>query len=331
MPGFLFVADSRRMANLAFCPICRVGPQHPPDQIGGGVLYDCSNCGPYWLTGTAAVVLPENIEAAPERRFLLAHFVRQRSRAGERTKVDSHLVQHAFATSTAFPSAFEQLENLLIWLAQNTRPGQLITIEFRTFQAIVGSPDELALRWVALSAHQRGFVHGYETSSSDGFRFEAATLTLEGWTWFDDIGRHKRSRIAFMAMQFNDPTLDKIVNDHFRRAVERTGFTLRRLDDQPRAGIIDNILRVEIRRARVMICDLTHRNPGAYWEAGFAEGIGIPVVYTCEHGAMSAKTLHFDTRNCTVVPWTEAEPEKAADMLTATIRNSLPDEAKLED
>ena len=26
----------------------------------------------------------------------------------------------------------------------------------------------------------------------------------------------------------------------------------------------------------------THGDPGAYWEAGFAEGLGKPVIYTCE-------------------------------------------------
>ena len=59
----------------------------------------------------------------------------------------------------------------------------------------------------------------------------------------------------------------------------------------PKAGLIDDRLRVEIRTSRFLIADLTHENAGAYWEAGFAEGLGKPVIYTCEKSKFdTAKT-----------------------------------------
>ena len=70
-------------------------------------------------------------------------------------------------------------------------------------------------------------------------------------------------RKAFMAMEYGDPILDRLVNDHFRPAVQDTGFVLRRLDDEPRADLIDDRLRVEIQSSRFLIVDLTHRNAGA--------------------------------------------------------------------
>ncbi len=39
---------------------------------------------------------------------------------------------------------------------------------------------------------------------------------------------------------------------------------------------------VQIRDAKFVIADLTHGNDGAYWEAGYAEGLGKPVAYICE-------------------------------------------------
>ena len=50
-----------------------------------------------------------------------------------------------------------------------------------------------------------------------------------------------------------------------------------------------------MRGARFVIADLSHDNNGAYFEAGFAEGIGLPVVYTCEVKKFEAKKTHFDT------------------------------------
>jgi hypothetical protein len=134
-----------------------------------------------------------------------------------------------------------------------------------------------------------------------------------------------------MAMPYGIPALGSLVNEHFRPAVLQTGFTLRRLDDEPEAGMIDQRLRVEIRRARFLICDLTDRNAGAYWEGGFAEGLGLPVIYTCEESKLDPMHLHFDTRNSLTVPWSLGDPARAVELLKATIRNTLPEEAKLED
>jgi nucleoside 2-deoxyribosyltransferase len=83
-----------------------------------------------------------------------------------------------------------------------------------------------------------------------------------------------------MAMQF-DSEMDRVVKDCFKPAVARTGFELRVLTDGQPAGSIDDQLRVALRTSRFVIADLTHDNNGAYWEAGFAEGLGRPVIYTC--------------------------------------------------
>jgi hypothetical protein len=88
-----------------------------------------------------------------------------------------------------------------------------------------------------------------------------------------------------MALKFRQPELDKAVEECFRPGVERAGFELRILSDQQGAGLIDNQIRASLLSARFVISDLTHGSYGAYWEAGFGEGRGIPVIYTCEKTA----------------------------------------------
>ena len=95
--------------------------------------------------------------------------------------------------------------------------------------------------------------------------------------------------------------------------------------------MIDNRLRVEIRRSRFMIAELTDSNRGAYWEAGFAEGLGLPVIYTCEESYFREKRTHFDTGHQHTVVWREDEMENAIEDLKATIRATLPADAKLSD
>jgi len=82
-----------------------------------------------------------------------------------------------------------------------------------------------------------------------------------------------------------------------------------------------------------LISDLTHRNPGAYWEAGYAEGLGKPVIYTCRKDVFEDKRAgpHFDTNHHLTVIWDLAGLDAAMSKLKDTIRATLPDVAVLSD
>jgi len=121
------------------------------------------------------------------------------------------------------------------------------------------------------------------------------------------------------------------VNDCFKPAITRTGFELRLLTDRQPAGLIDDQLRMALRASRFVIADLTHGNNGAYWEAGFAEGLGRPVIYTCQRSAWEKQKTHFDTNHLATIIW---HPENLADTewrLAAMIRTTLPAKAKMTD
>jgi hypothetical protein len=155
-------------------------------------------------------------------------------------------------------------------------------------------------------------------------------LTFEGWQRYEEL-KHKmvESRKAFMAMKFGDGELDRVVDECFKPAVVRTGFELRILMEAQPAGLIDDQMRVALRTSRFVIADLTHCNNGAYWEAGFAEGLGRPVIYTCRKSEW--EKTHFDTNHLAAIIW---EPENLLDAerrLTAMIRATLPAEAKMTD
>jgi nucleoside 2-deoxyribosyltransferase len=82
-----------------------------------------------------------------------------------------------------------------------------------------------------------------------------------------------------------------------------------------------------------LIADLTDHNNGAYWEAGYAEGLGKPVIYTCRKDVFEDKenTTHFDTNHHLTVVWEHDKLDDAVKQLKATIRATLPENAKMED
>jgi hypothetical protein len=143
--------------------------------------------------------------------------------------------------------------------------------------------------------------------------------------------RRSLSRLAFMAMKFGLPQVDIVVEKCFKPAVVRTGFELRKLTDQQPAGLIDDQIRAALLSARFVIADLTHGSHGAYWEAGYAEGLGLPVIYTCQKSEWDIQKTHFDTSHLVTIIWDEADLRRAEDALAATIRATLRAEAKQDD
>jgi nucleoside 2-deoxyribosyltransferase len=96
---------------------------------------------------------------------------------------------------------------------------------------------------------------------------------------------------------------------------------------------VDAVIEDEIRRCRFLIADLSDDNAGAYWEAGFAEGLGKPVIYVCranmDDGTL--KTTHFDADHRHTVRWDLTSLDQTATALKAVIRNTLLGDAKQTD
>ncbi len=158
-----------------------------------------------------------------------------------------------------------------------------------------------------------------------GHGLYGGNLTLEGWKRYEQEKRGKlKGNYGFIAMQFGDPDLDSFVENVVKPAVKKEiEYDLVDMRDVARAGVIDDIMRVQIRDADFVIADLTHGNQGAYWEAGYAEGLGKPVVYICERTKFQERGTHFDTNHCTTVPWSKDTPDEFSQELIATLRRSL--------
>ena len=94
-------------------------------------------------------------------------------------------------------------------------------------------------------------------------------------------------------------------------------------------------MQVELRNCRFVVCDLSDQNRGAYWEAGFATGIGRPVFYLCRVDELQKKAqgggAHFDTAHYPIIPWDPGAPQAAIRRLKDMIRATLPEEATMID
>ena len=103
------------------------------------------------------------------------------------------------------------------------------------------------------------------------------------------------SKQGFVAMWFDASTSDAY--DHgIKPGIEDAGYEARRIDEKEHNNKIDDEIIAEIRRSRFVVADFTcgtvpHEGKevaiprgGVYYEAGFAQGLNVPLIWTCHEG-----------------------------------------------
>ena len=318
------------------CIVCLTPNARRQPGAGDFARFDCPRCGSFALSGTAESALEGLLTEVPLRRSLMSHTLRRMQLPNDKhIRIINSDDLPTFWSQGRLPTPLQQADNFILWIGDNQdTPSKWAVTTASVIAATVGiavsepSGDSQAWGWLHSQMEPKEL---YRLDQQQGGKV-GLMLTMAGWEKYEALRRQRvESRTAFMAMKFGDATLDRMVRECFRPAVERTGFDLRVLTDQQAAGLIDDQIRAALLSARFVIADLTHGSHGAYWEAGFGEGRGIPVIYTCEKSAWEQNKSHFDTNHMVTILWDRVDLAKTEDALAATIRATLRAEAKQSD
>jgi len=301
-----------------------------------GTVVDCSRCGDYAIHHETArgKALPVG---DPIKRALASYLIRQMNGALIATNVYEPIPRamitreffDALATRT-LPAPSEATDNLLLYLAKicGSRPGKYWSVAFAKadLASSIGVVDTDDVSWAFRNLANLSQIDGQLAGGAAG-----GVLTGQGWERVGELHRSEAtSRFAFFARKFNNPELDEAFDNCLVAAVRETGFELRTVTQK--AGLVDAVIEDEIRRCSFVIADLSDDNAGAYWEAGFAEGLGKPVIYLCKgrEGA-GEKITHFDANHRHTIRWDLASLEETSRQLKAVIRNTLLGRARQSD
>ena len=84
--------------------------------------------------------------------------------------------------------------------------------------------------------------------------------------------------------------------------IERAGYVAIRVDRTEHVNRIDDEIVARIRRSAFVVADFTEQKSGVYFEAGFALGLNLPVIWSCREDDID--NLHFDIRQYNCIAWT---------------------------
>jgi hypothetical protein len=320
------MSESAPVHRYYHCPACGLHAWLEPSDSEGIQSVHCSGCGSYC--------------AAPS--FLSLQIWRKYD-AGKIANITGYIRENQGLTLTAddldfllripTPTLEEKAGKMLRFLAKlEPMPGESIfelslwsidaqLAQSRGIQEEPFAPDPaaeeacakvapfLSHSWAQSQSEVRFLIFDYlfsENLLAKGSPNGAFVITPAGW-------KHIQSRpelqgkTAFIAMCF-DPSLDHIWTGPISAAVREAGYHPVRVYRIEHNDDITDEIMAGIRLARFVIADFSFHRAGVYYEAGFAFGLGKPVIKMVRES--DKNNLHFDTRQLNHIIWKEDDLPK---------------------
>ena len=331
------------------CPVCgELAERSKVDEIL--VFYGCPVCGRFELRDVNEIDLNKLSSYLFYNRFdkndkLLRYHTpldkefcdtwRERADQGD-TKHGRPVHMDREIVDLWYPSVFsERIDKILIKIAElSSHYGELIRLNGRELEALlfidykeyVEDPFSAEYKqWIVRkgTGHERDYMIDYLRSEnliefSGGFSTDSYSLRLmpKGYSRVEEMQKnHAKGKKAFVAMQFGEETL--LLREKIREGIAAAGYNTVLIDEVQHNNYIAPEIMKHIRDCKFVVVDLTHQNNGAYFEEGYAMGVGKPVIQLCKKD----QKLHFDIAQKNTIIWeTEDDiPKRLANRIKATI------------
>lgn len=251
--------------------------------------------------------LRERTEDIPE---LASDFL---ARFREGTGRDVRISQQALAALATydFPGNVRELQGII------TRAATLCEGGMIEIQHLSVGPRRPPFSPAAIDALRRALANAEQQTETLRRTTIPATPIWEGRSFPTE------EDYCFVLMPFGDiADLQKVYKDHVKVVLEdRCGLRCERADDiYGISGVMQSVWE-GINRARVIVADLTGRNPNVFYELGIAHTLGKPVIMLTQ----SMDFVPFDLRHlrCIVYEYKPKEIERLEKTLEKTVRTVL--------
>jgi hypothetical protein len=270
------------------CPICKCASTID-SPTGDSYTWHCPQCGSYRLVGTAQSLLEEK----PISQFgAVSGWIRQQNAVGIFPRIaDANMLR----TLTRPPFRERAERYLLTAVAKASKFNEPLAAGAADLTGAAYAEDDGDMSVIRQYLQDEELI--VHRPGGDW------RITAKGFITADDLrARRAASSQAFVAMWFHKD-LETAYSDGIEPAVRAAGYDPMLIRDKEHAGKIDDEIIAEIRRSAFLIADFTGHRGGVYFEAGYAMGRGLPVIWMCRKDDLDK--LHFDIRQYNCIDWSE--------------------------
>ena len=264
---------------------------------------DCPRCGSYLYTDSSRGKL---VTQTSENKSKLSVINRNSNILGrDLIEFDTVNIQRIIDNHVEL-SVPEKTDKLLLNLSLlASAPNDEISINESLDWPLAFAKDSSEMSYYLTYLRENDLIH-FTGQTQDANKIE---ITVKGWRYIGELQKTVIvSNKAFIAMNFEKEFSD-VYDKAIKPAVESCGYKPIRVDREEHVNLIDDYIMAEIKESRFVVAEFTGQKHGVYFEAGYARGLGIPVIWVCRKDDL--KNLHFDTNHYNQIDWkTHEELEK---------------------
>ena len=309
----------------------------------------CPNCGYYSITREVVDDFPGDYSHKyKDKLHLMSGYIREMNELGfgrEIGTINSTNIEMLFKNSKVPKTLLGKLDKTLLYIYRKTDfPYKRIKIEISDKNTSIGyakKAGELKHQFEAL--RDMGYIQ-IDGQYFDPMQYKCY-LTIEGINRVEGLlkSTNEDSLQGFVAMWFDDKMLATF-ETCISKAISDAGFEPFIISMKDHNGNICDEIIAEIRKSRFLVADFTGASGGAYFEAGFALGLGLPVIWTCREDWFNnmeatkdieaeidgekrmitiddSRQIHFDVNHYNFIVWKTEEElyKKLKDRIEATV------------
>ncbi len=337
------------------CPVCRSNACYSPDYDRDSAFYSCPVCGRFEITANNGGLINDNRLASylyynrfkssashldkPEYRYHttmekeLCDNYKKAFKEGNKNNglpvhMDLDMVQNWYPKTFA-----ERIDYILLRLNSLCRHiGSTVSLSETELESLLfidrkeqGISANMVVWRNGLDCleeveYMLSFLRdsAYITYNEGPNENEAVDLRLEpaGYKRIDELQKTiANGKTVLVAMQFGEKTIP--LREAIRKGISDAGYNAVYIDEVQHNDFITPELLKYIKDSKFVVVDLTHQNNGAYFEEGYAMGLGKAVIQLCQKDTK----LHFDIAQKNTIMWkTEDDiPEMLKNRIQATI------------
>lgn len=173
------------------------------------------------------------------------------------------------------------------WFLNNDRQDHAKRLYFKNYEELI---------FYLFSLKDQELIKGRDAISQYGKELTNIQFTYKGLAKIIEINQAgSESRRCFVAMSFSNSQLR--TRQAIRAAIENCKFDVVFIDEAHINSdiTINDAIIAEIKKAKFVVADFTEHKHGVYFEAGFAIGLGKPLIFLCHQKEFV--NSHFDTNH----------------------------------
>ena len=258
------------------CPVCKQSVKHFKDIEGFKSEVQCNYCGEFIIGESLQAILEQH----DYNQIRIGSWIREQNSFGVAPELKATDFDNLISLKD---KKINQKYELLLKYMYSEKTIEIVHSNLNRLYLVLFWCEDIEELNILLS---KALELNHLKLVNNGIGYKKYSITYDGKEFVENLGLDNNSNKVFMAFHFTEEmkkefelTIKRAVFDSSEGKLEAVRVSSSATDHDAK---IDDELIGMIKSSKAVIADFTGNRTAVYYEAGFAMGLGIPVIWTCK-------------------------------------------------